>query len=453
MASSTSSVSSSTTTPTFNGSSTYSSSFQQVLTRAVQEASLPMQQLQNNVNDLTNQQSALTQLETTFNSLDSAIQSIDAATSGNPAASVSDPSIVSAATTSSALPGTYSIQVDTLGSYATALSQAGSPAVTDPTSQSISSANTFTLSVGAVNTTITPASNSLEGLATAINASSAGVQATIVNVGSNTSADYRLVITNDTLGQNTIQLNDGSNLMSSVADGADATYSVNGSSTVLSSNSRQVTLSPGLTVTMLAASTQPDTITVTTDYTALSNALSSFATAYNAAVTAVNAQIGQNAGPLAGDSIIGTLNGMLHSLIQYSSGAGPVASLNDLGLSVDENGVMSYDASTFTGLNIANVAQFLGSDSASGFLQTASGALTSAVDTSSGSIETEYGDLQTQINAQNASIQTDQSRITDMETNLESELTQADAAIATLESQKTYMTDLFNAEYPSSTTG
>ena len=81
---------SSITSPTFTGSSTFSSSFQQVLTRAVQIASLPMQQLQNNVNDLTNQQSALTQLEATFQSLDAALQSIGIGLRRQHSASVSD---------------------------------------------------------------------------------------------------------------------------------------------------------------------------------------------------------------------------------------------------------------------------------------------------------------------------------------------------------------------------
>ena len=121
MASSTSSIAS----PTFNGSSTFSSSFQTVLTNAVPRASLPMQQMQNDVTTLTGQQSALTQLESTFQSLDTALQNIGSTSAGNISATPSDPTVVSAATTSSALPGTYSIQVGNLGSFSTALSPPG----------------------------------------------------------------------------------------------------------------------------------------------------------------------------------------------------------------------------------------------------------------------------------------------------------------------------------------
>lgn len=447
MASSTSSI----TAPTFTGSSTYSSDFQQVLTRAVNIASLPVQQMQSNVTDLTGQQTALTQLESTFQSLDTALAAIGTASAGSVSASVSNPTVASASATSSALPGTYSIQVDGLGSYSTAMSIAGSPVVADPTTQNISSATSFTLTVNNTPTTITPANGSLEALANAINISSAGVEATIVNLGSTASPDYRLVVTSNNLAPDSIQLSAGSSTLlstTSADEGSPATYKVNGGTTDVSSNSRQVTLSPGLTVTLLDNSSQPDTITVSTDYTSLESALSNFATAYNAAVTAVGQQEGQNAGALSGQSLVYTLQDMLQSMSQYSSGSGSVATLNDLGLSVDETGQMSFDASTFSALNPADVAQFLGSATTGGFMQAATNAMTSVDDETSGDIETEYAGLQDQINNQNQMITDAQARITQMETNLESELTQADAAIATLQEQKTYYQELFQAEYP-----
>ncbi|SPE30372.1 hypothetical protein SBA3_1650022 [Candidatus Sulfopaludibacter sp. SbA3] len=442
--------------PTFSGSSTFSSSFQQVLTRAVQLASLPMQQMQNHVNDLTNQQTALSQLESSFVSLDTSLQNIGAASGGTIAANVSDPSVVTAATTASAQPGTYSIQVDTLGSYTTTMSQAGATTVTDPSQQNISSASSFTLTVNGKNTTITPGTGSLEGLAGAINSSSAGVQATVVNLGSNTSPDYRLVVTSNSLGGDSIQLSDGSsNLLSTISTGSPATYRVNGTNTEISSTSRQVTLAPGLTVTLLNTSSQADTITVAADYSSLQNALSSFASAYNSSVAAVQQQVGQNGGALSGQGLIFTLTNVLQNLSQYSSGGGSVVSLNDLGLSVDENGQMSFDASAFSGQNIAAVTQFLGNSTTGGFMKAATDALTSVADTNSGAIETEFGALQNQIDSQNSQIKDEQSRITDMQNNLMNELTQADAAIANLQAQKAYYTQLFQAEYYSNngTTG
>lgn len=447
------STTSSLTIPTFTGYSTFSSSFQQVLTNAVETADLPVQEMQVNVNDLTNQQSALNSLETSFQSLSSALQNIGTAASGSVSASVSDPSAISASATSSAFPGTYSIQVDSPGAYSTAMSGAGSPVVTDPTSQNLSSATSFTLTANGTTTTITPTDGSLDGLANAINASSAGVQATIVNVGSNASPDYRLVVTSTSLNDDDVQLaasTSGSpDLLGTVSPGSPATYQVNGSSTVLDSNSPQVTLSPGLTVTMLNASSGADTVTVSADYSALQSALSNFATAYNLTFSAVEQQTGQNGGALAGQDIVYTMQNMLESLNEYSSGSGAVASLNDLGLSVDKTGVMSFDASTFSAQSTADITQFLGSATSGGFLEAATNDLSSIDDSTSGDIASQNNTLQSQITSMNTEITNKQSQITVMETNLESELSQADAAIADLQEQKTYYTELFQAEYPS----
>ena len=100
---------------TFSGSSTYATSFQQVLTRAVQIASLPGELVQGSMNALAAQQQATTGLLTTFAQLQGAIQNVDAASSGNIGATVSDSSILTAATTSDATPGTYTVTISSPG--------------------------------------------------------------------------------------------------------------------------------------------------------------------------------------------------------------------------------------------------------------------------------------------------------------------------------------------------
>ncbi|MGA2147725.1 MAG: flagellar filament capping protein FliD [Bryobacteraceae bacterium] len=453
MSSSTSSI----TPPAFNGSSTYSSSFQTVLDNAVQRASLPMQLMQDEVTTLTGQQTALTTLEGDFVSLQGAVASINSAVQGTPTATSSDTSVVTASANSNALAGTYSIEVDQAGSSSVALSNAGSTTVTDPSSQNISSSSSFTLTVNGVATTITPSGNTLDDLVNAINGAGAGVSATIVNMGGSSGADYRLVLTSDELGPDTIQLNDGAtDLMSPLSSGALAEYKVNGSSTDVTSTSSQVTLSPGLTVTIQPDATAGNsaTVTVTTDYSGLSTALSSFVSAYNSAVTAVQAQTGQNAGTLSGDSTVYQLENILDNIAEYTgSGSGSVNSLTDLGLDLDSTGQLSFDSSTFSSLNTTDIQSFLGSASTGGFLQMATNAATSATDNSTGIIENNVSALQTQITNENSLISNQQDMITNMETNLETKLSAADAAIATLESEKTYFTDLFQAEYPASSTG
>jgi flagellar hook-associated protein 2 len=426
-------------TPVFQGQSKFASDFQQVLTRAVNIASLPMQEMQNVLVTLTGQQAALDGLSTTFSGLQSALQNIGTASTSVTATS-SNAAAVSASASSGALPGTYTVQVTTLGSSTTTISSAGSPAVTDPTSGNISSAPSFTLTINGTGHTITPTGTSLDALAAAINSAGLSVQATVVNVGSSSSADYRLSVTSTNLAADTIQLNDGTNnLLTTLSTGANTSYKVNGVSTT--STSQQVTLAPGLTVSLLQASS-PVTITVAQNTTSLSNALSSFATAYNAAVDALGQQHGQNAGALAGQSTILSLGQALSSINQYNTGGVNNTSLATIGLNIDKNGHFSFDPTALNSLSPATVQQFLGSITSGGFLQAANNSLTSITDPTSGLIQNSLATLQTNITSENNLISQQQDQITLLEANLQQQLSAADATLSVLEAQNTFLTNL-----------
>ena len=427
-------------TPVFQGQSQFASDFQQVLTRAVNIASLPMQQMQNQLTTFTSQQTALNGLSATFSALQTALQGIGSAATSVTATS-SNSNAVSASATSSALPGTYTVQVNTLGSSTTTISSAGSPPVTDPTSGNISSAANFTLTINGTGHTITPTGTSLDSLAAAINGAGLNVQATVVNVGSTSSPDYRLSVTSTNLAPDTIQLNDGTNnLLTTLSTGAATSYTVNGVSTT--SSSQQVTLAPGLTASLLQQTASPVTITVTPNTGALTTALSGFATAYNAAVDALGQQHGQNAGALAGDSNILTLGQALSSINQYTSAGTNALSLSSLGLDIDQNGHFSFDASALSSLSSSSLQQFLGGLTSGGFLQAANNTLTSITDPNTGIIQNSLATLQTDITNENNLISNQQDQITQMENTLQQQLSQADAALATLEAQNSFFTSM-----------
>src|SRR5580704_7475510 len=182
---STASVTSLLAPPTFTGVSNFASSLQQVLTRAVGIASLPLDSDQAALNSLNTTQSDLQGLDTVFTSLQQSVSALQTTRSSNLLSSSVSDSTVSATVGPAAAAGTYTIAVGSLGAYSTALSNAGSAPVTDPSTQGISSSATFTLTVGSATSTITPASSDLQDLANAINAQSSGAaQATLVNVGS-----------------------------------------------------------------------------------------------------------------------------------------------------------------------------------------------------------------------------------------------------------------------------
>jgi flagellar hook-associated protein 2 len=413
-----------------------------------------MQILQNQITSLNSQASTVGGLQAAFTTLQADLQGLDNAVAGSPSARSSDPTAVTTTVAAGALNGTYTIQVDDVGSSTTTLSSAGLTTVTDPTTGNISSATSFTLTVNGTATTITPSGTSLEDLANAINSAGAGAQATIVNVGSNTSPDYRLAVSSSSLGADTIQLNDGTSpggLLDTLATGSDARYKVNGSSTDVQSTSNQVTLSPGLTVNLLAQTSTPATITVTSDYSSLQNALSSFVTDYNSTVTALQQNVGQGGGALTGDSLIYTLSNVLDQIANYvGGGSAGVSSLSDLGVSLQVTGQLSFDQSTFAAASQSDISNFLGSlESSSGFLSAASDTLNSVADPTNGLFSAETSSIQSQITSDNTQIANDQARVTALQNNLQAQLSAADAAIATLQQQDTYYQELFQAEYGS----
>src|SRR5579872_2848370 len=300
------------TTPSaiFNGSSRFASDFQQVITRAVAIASLPLNQLNTAKSSTQNEVNTLSSIGTQFSALQTAIQNLSSVAGTTALApTVSDTSVLQASVGTGALPGTYSVHVVSTGSPTDLLSNDGLPTVTDPASQSISSASSFQLTVtGASGSpfTIRPASNSLDALAQAINTSGAPVTATVINIGSPSAPDYRLSLETTQLGNISVQLNDGSNLLNTISTGAQAQYQVNGQpSTPISSNSDSVTVAPGLTVHLLGAG--DSTVTLGQSDSAISSAISSFVTAYNSIVDQLSPNHGSGGGPLTGQSIVFSL--------------------------------------------------------------------------------------------------------------------------------------------------
>jgi flagellar hook-associated protein 2 len=443
--STTSAATSSSSVSGFSGTSTYASDLQSAITRAVQIASLPITQLQSDQTALTSQSTELGTLDAKFTSLQSAVQAIDTAVSGSSfTADVSDTSSLSANVSDGATEGNYSVQIDSIGAYATSLTSSSWV-------DSSGSAQTYQLVVGGTSYNITPADNSASSVVSAINSQEGNlVQATLVNVGSSTSPDYRIALQNQSLGDATVDLQlNGSSLQTQQTQGALAEYEVNSSGLTVTSTSRTATISPGLTVDLLAQTTSPVNITVTRSSTALANALSGFVTAYNSAVDEVDAQRGQNAGPLQGQGIVFDLSQSLGTIGTYT-GDGTLGGLAGLGLTLGSDGHFTFDESTLLGADLTNssaVNSFLGSIAGGGgFLGSVNDTLNSLEDSSTGAIKTTeaaYEAESTQIQSQ---ITSGQAQVAVLQTNLTNQMSAADSLIASMQSQYNYLTSVFEAE-------
>ncbi|MBV8553636.1 MAG: flagellar filament capping protein FliD [Acidobacteriaceae bacterium] len=437
----------SSSTTVFNGNSTYAAQLQRVITTAVGRASAPIQQLQTHQSTLATQENELQTLSSRFQSLQTALDSINNLTGvGTLSASVSDSSILAAATSSGAMAGNYTITVSNIGTQTSTISDNGLTIVTDPSSGNIDASATYTLSVKGQQYAISDPSGSLNGLAQAINASGASVQATVVNVGGSSTPDYRLSVQSTQYAPDSIQLSDGSNsLMNTLSSGSYVTYQVNGQpATPINSTSRTITVSPGLTANLLQRGTA--SISVAENAGTISGALSSFVSAYNAAAAELEKNRGQNGGALSGESIVYELQGALETLASYTTGTGALGSLSDLGLTFDQSGNIQFDSSVFASVAAtapSDILNFLGSETGGGFLQSAANLLASVNDSTSGmlaegtqSINDEISNIATQIN-------NDQAKVTELQQSLTTQMASADATIASLQNQVTEVTTLF----------
>jgi flagellar hook-associated protein 2 len=448
----------------FTGTSQFSQDLQGVVTRAVNIASLPITQLQGQVTTLQSQSSALSGIDSKFAALQTAIQNVsdalgDASSLNANVSTVNNTSVVSASVGDGALEGTYSIEVKDIGAYASSMTAASWVDQTNPSGEQ----HTYQLWIGdkqdpANEIDITPADNSAATVAATINAKAGDkVHATVVNVGSNDSPDYRISLQAVALGATPLDIVDGSSsLQTQMVDGAPAQYVVNNAKTadglsplVVTSTSRSVNISTGLTLNLLAsAPDNPVTITLSRSPSALSNALASFASAYDAAVNALDQQHGNAQGALAGQSVVNTLGQTLSSLATYTVPGSQIGGLKALGLDLDKTGQLTFTPANLTATaasNYSGITAFLGSATGGGFLKTATDALNGVEDATSGIIKTAESSTQDEITRSNNQISTKQDQVDQLQQNLQQQMAAADALIASMEQQYSYLSNMFQA--------
>jgi flagellar hook-associated protein 2 len=449
----------STSSTMFSGNSRFATDFQTIIERSVALSSGQLNLLQSLKTSLSSQSTALGDLDSKVLSLKTALDAVENALGtgsySSATSNTANTKVLSAALGTGVTAGSYQIEVTGMGSYTTASSRnSGLPAVSDPAASSLSTAASFTLTVNNVDYTIRPADTTLNSLVAAINGAGADVQATTVNYGTSSSPNYRLALQSTKLGSYAMQLNDGSqDLLSTPVAGATASYKINGG-TAVQSDTRTIALSPGLTVTLLAQSTADDatTLTVSRSTSSVSNAFATFVTAYNAALDENSKHRGENPGALAGQSIVYTLATALRNMGSYSDSEGKASihSLTALGLEFDSKGRLSFDTTVFSSATTGQVSaleQFLGASgtTGSGFLKSANDIIDGLENIDTGSLKTGISSMKTKLTSQDQAIADAQSRLDLLRTNLQTQMAAADALIAGLEQNYSYMSNLISS--------
>lgn len=321
-------------------------------------------------------------------------------------------------------------ETDAVFSTNSSFATAGSTAVsTDGLMQLVVGAQSYTIDLtGAY-------ANTLAGLRDAINASGAAVTAEITGGGPYrlrlTSAAGEAVELRETAGET------ATNVLTNAHQGANAVFQLDGLEIVKSDNVVGDVID-GLSFTIVSETGAGESvdITLSSNRALVASALSELVAAYNHTRSLVNAQIGENAGLLTGDFIVREIQSSLRALTTYTA-SGEVESLADLGIELDDEGVMSFDSSVFYSLsNSALEAAFDFFGSSTTGLADIAARLEGISDPVNGLIRLQ----QDRYDAADARLQDQVDALTErinlMQTTLSQQLALADTLLATLEAQQ-----------------
>jgi flagellar hook-associated protein 2 len=427
---------------TLNGVSQYSSDLQNVLTRAVQIAAIPVQALQNRDSKILAQQTALSTLSSTAADLATSLQALGTvASSQGLSATSSAPAVVSVSNASATTPANYTI--DSITSAASAAGERSLNHYADSAATPVSATGTMQLTVGSTPYQFTLTNNNLVTLRDTINGLGAGVTASILT----TSGGNYLSISANSTGATTLQLVDDPGAghantpeLTNTNQGTNAVFQLNGIPVSQPGNVVNNVI-PGVAFTILNSSTAPVTLSLQSDPTQLSSGLQNFVTSYNAMRTQLNGQEGPAAGALSGDTAVSQIEDVMRHIASYTTTSGSVTSLASLGVEFDSSGQASFNQTTFSNLTATQVSdgfKFIGSATAG--LGGISKQLTQLSDPVTGLINIEQAGLTTTDKNIQTEMTTLTDRITTMQSNMAAQLQKADSLLAMLASQQQSLT-------------
>lgn len=427
------------------------------------DGTAPQAQLNAQQAQYTAQVSALGSLKSALSTFEQSVAALkDPSTFQAQTATSSDTSVFSATAGSSAVPGTYNIEVDALAQPQKLMSagfSSGDTVVGTGALQISSGSTSFSVKVDSSN-------NSLTGIAQAINSASGNtaVTATVINVDNGSGGTVsKLVLTSKNPGTaNAVTVgvsdSDGNNTdasgLSQLATGnltqiqaaQDASIKVDNQSITRSTNKINDAIS-GITLDLASAKAgSTETLTVATDTTGIKSRIQNFVTNYNQLITTINGMSSYNAqtqqgGVLLGDptilSITSALRGMLGQAV--SSVTGPYNTLASLGITSQLDGTLSINNSTLDSAlssHLSDVANlFSGSDG-----------IAVKMDSQLNSFTGSDGIIQSEVNGLNSSIADVQKQQTQLQQHLQqltqqytAQFTAMDSLVSQLQSTGNYL--------------
>jgi flagellar hook-associated protein 2 len=350
-----------------------------IVTQLVALERRPLQLMKTDASRLQEQVSSFGRMQSLYSGLQTASNALTSSELwSRSAATSSDATVVSSTGGDGAAAGNYAITVQALASSQTLASGATFPAAT-----SLVGSGTLTFQLGSWNADQTSftdkpdtasvsvevgATDTLQSLRDKINASSAGVSASIVSDASGVRLSLRSASTGAENGFRVAAVESGSPGLSSLAydplsgpsdmelkqSAGNARAVVNGIA-VVSAGNELTGVIEGLTLRLRKESATPVDVVVTSDRSAVTAAIKTFADAYNELTRYLSEQTrfdaGSNTGgPLQGDSAVTGLLSRLRGPLNASSGASQVfARLSDAGVELQRDGTLKINQSKLDG--------------------------------------------------------------------------------------------------------
>jgi flagellar hook-associated protein 2 len=404
-------------------------------------AAVPQGQLYDQLNTAQLKAGIFQTINAKLTSLQTAAQAItDPTLWTSTAASSSDTSVV-ATSTGQATTGSTTFDV-----IATAKGQISTIAA-DSSGNVISGVPpTFTIN----GTAISPAAADAQSVADAINASSSGVRANVVNTsssnvlqlwstsvgaanGSTANGSFTLTATGSS------SFLTGANAPTVVQAAQDASISIdNGAYTVTSSSNTFTNVIPGVTFTVSKPTTGV-TIGVSQDQAGIAAKIKTLVDTANT-VQSELANDTQQGSPLQGTSALNSLlSGLGFSVSLGTSAAG--GSLATYGIDIDKNGVFSFNADTFNKAYSSDPAA--AQQAATDFANRLNGVANEGIDPTAGSITETLAEITANETNLNSSIASWTDRLSQMKDALNAKFIAMQTTLAMLNSQQTYLTSAF----------
>jgi len=372
-------------------------------------------------------------------------------------ATSSDTTVLGATAGSGALNGTTQITVHDLARNSVATSATG---VASATSTVAGGAGTFAFRVGSgdLQSVAIDGTTTLEGLASAINALGAGASATVVNLGTTSTPDYRLRLASRDTGTSselTIET-DNTSLGVAVTQGAtNASFSVSGFATPFTRESNVVNdVVAGVTLS-LEKTGGPVNVTVSTDTATVKKDVEAVVSAFNDLVAFVNAQseVTQDttsadrdvsAGPLAFDSTVrSVVDGLRTAISSAIDGLdGDFSLLAEAGITATRDGTLKLDSAALEAAlssNEASVSELFGGNGASGGVFDRVHDYLSGVTGAGGLLELRSKGVTASLDALRDRIEAGERQVAAFEQNLRDTFTNLELLVSRIQSQGAFL--------------